>query len=88
MIKYLFNFAFYKFGVELTMLMLVVVISYRLDVIALVYTIWLSILFGVSRGTKYRIWSIFQWFIVVLIVLQYVLVVDLPPPFCPGTFLK
>lgn len=70
------------------MLMLVVVISYRLDAIASIYTIWLSILFGVSRGTKYRIWPIFQWFIVALIVLQYVLVVDLPPLLCIGTLLK
>lgn len=69
------------------MSMLVVLISYRLDFIALVYTIWLTILFGVSRGTKYRIWPIFQWFIVALIVLQYVLVVDLPPLFCIGTLL-
>lgn len=86
LIKYLFNFVFYKFGVEITLLMLVILISFRLDVIAVIYTVWLSVLFCSTRETKHRIWPIFQWFIVVLIIIQYIIVVNLPPFLCIGNF--
>lgn len=86
LIKYLFNYAFYKFGVEVTLLMLAILITARLDAIAVLYAIWLCILFATSRGTKQRFWPIFQSFIVILIVIQYVLAVDLPPFLCFGKF--
>lgn len=82
LIKYLLNFAFFKFGVELTLLMLAILISARMDIVAVLYTIWLLILFGVSRETKHRIWPIFQSFIVILIVIQYIVAVNLPPFLC------
>lgn len=84
LIKYLFNFAFYKFGVEVTLLMLVILISSRQDIIAVLYTFWLCFLFGISREMKHRIWPIFQSFIVILIVIQYIIAVNLPPFFCFG----
>lgn len=82
LIKYLFNFAFFKFGIEVTLVMLVVLIGTRMDVVALIYAAWLCILFASSRENKARLWPIFQWLIVALIILQYVVVVDLPPFFC------
>lgn len=82
LIKYLFNFGFYKFGVETTLVMIVILISARLDIIAFLYTGWLCLLFSVSRETKARIWPIFQWFIVAFILIQYVLAVNLPPFLC------
>lgn len=62
--------------------MLVILIGTRMDIIALIYAGWLCILFAVKRETKARIWPVFQWFIVVFIILQYVIVVNLPPFFC------
>lgn len=82
LVKYLFNFAFFKFGIEVTLVMLVILIGTRMDIVALIYAGWLCILFAVKRETKARIWPVFQWFIVVLIIIQYVVVVDLPPLFC------
>lgn len=84
LIKYLLNFAFFKFGVEFTLLMLAILISARMDIVAVLYTVWLLILFGVSRETKHRIWPIFQSFIVILIVIQYIVAVNLPPFLCIG----
>lgn len=84
LIKYLFNFAFYKFGVEVTLLMLAIVISARMDIVAVLYAVWLCILFGTTRETKHRIWPIFQSFIVILIVIQYIVAVNLPPFLCIG----
>lgn len=85
LVKYLLNFAFYKFGVEVTLLMLALLISYRMDIIAVLYSIWLCILFGTSRDAKYRIWPVFQTFIVILIVIQYIISVNAPPFLCIGT---
>lgn len=81
-IKYLFNFAFYKFGVEVTLIVMVILIAARMDIVAIFYTVWLCFLFTVSRTNKARIWPVFEWFIVVLIILQYVLAVNLPPDLC------
>lgn len=82
LVKYLLNFAFYKFGVEVTLLMLAILISARMDIVAVLYAIWLCFLFGVSRETKHRIWPIFQSFIVILIVVQYIVAVNMPPFLC------
>lgn len=83
-VKYFLNFAFYKFGVEVTLLMLAILISTRMDIVAVAYAVWLCILFGTSRATKHRIWPVFQSFIVILIVIQYILAVNLPPFLCVG----
>lgn len=88
LIKYLFNFAFYKFGVEVTLLMLAILISTRMDIIAVLYAFWLCILFGTSRAAKHQIWPIFQSFIVILIVIQYILAVNLPPFLCVGMLMN
>lgn len=88
MVKYLFNFAFFKFGVEVTLVMIVVVIGTRMDVVALIYSIWLCVLFTASRTAKSKLWPIFQWFVVVLTLLQYVVMVNLPPFLCSGESLK
>lgn len=82
LVKYLLNFAFFKFGIEVTLVMLVILIGTRMDIVALLYAGWLCILYTVKRDTKARIWPIFQWFIVVLIIIQYLTVVNLPPLFC------
>lgn len=84
LVKYLLNYAFYKFGVEVTLIMLVFSISTRMDIIAVLYAIWLCVLMGASRKMKHRIWPIFQSFIVISIVLQYILTVGLPPYSCLG----
>lgn len=84
LIKYLFNFAFFKFGVEVTLVMLAIVIGGRMDIVGILYTGWLCILFTASRETKARLWPIFQWFIVGLLIIQYVIAVNLPPGLCFG----
>lgn len=82
LVKYLFNFAFYKFGVEITLFMMVLLISSRMDIVSVVYAVWLWVIFSSSRDGKRRIWPMFQWFIVVLIIVQYVVVVNFPPFSC------
>lgn len=87
MIKYLLNFAFYKFGIEVTLVILAILICERMDIIAVLYSFWFYILFKISRETKQRIWKIFQIFIFIIIIYQYIIAVELPPCLCFGKWL-
>lgn len=78
LIKYLFNYGFYKFGVEITLTTLVMLISFRKDIISIVYVIWLCVLIGARRRTKQFIWPIFQYFVTISIIAQYVIMLNLP----------
>lgn len=79
LIKYLFNYGFYKFGIEITLVMLTIVISFRRDGVSIVYVIWLILLFSVRRGTKQFLWPIFQYFVTISTIAQYAIVLNLPP---------
>jgi len=84
--KYLLNYGFYKFGVEITLVTMVVVIGTRLDVFSLLYSSWLIPMFLLERVKLSRIWLAFIGFIAVLLPIQYLSAVGLPPFLCPGTF--
>lgn len=84
MLKYLVNFVFYKFGIELTYIMLVVLIGHRMDMVALVYVGWLCMLFRSDVACQKRVWPYFRVFIIALTLLQYVAAVGLPPFLCIG----
>lgn len=82
MVKYLANYGFYKFGVEVCLIFTVIVIGIRMDIVALLYAIWLSCIFYVDRRKLAAIWPAFQWYIAFSIVIQYVLIVGAPPGLC------
>lgn len=82
MIKFLFNYGFYKFGVEISLVSLVVVIASRMDVFSCFYAIWTCIMFHMNRDSLRRVWRVLTWFTVVLIPLQYVIFIGLPPILC------
>lgn len=78
LIKYLFNYGFYKFGVEITLVMLVILISYRQDTVSIAYVIWLCVIIRTNRRTKQFIWPIFQFFVMIVTITQYAIVLNLP----------
>lgn len=105
MLKYMANFVFYKFGIEvnltsaslnsnvflkeffvhqITLIMLVALIGTRMDVVALMYTVWLCALFVATREKQKQLWPFFQWFIFALIPIQYISVIGIPPFVCVG----
>nr|XP_018904353.1 PREDICTED: piezo-type mechanosensitive ion channel component 2 isoform X9 [Bemisia tabaci] len=83
-IKYLLNFFFYRFGVEVTLISIVLVVSNRMDIYALIYSVWLIIFVSLKQDTRKTVWLCFIIFMVFLIPLQYTLVVALPPYQCFG----
>ncbi|XP_039949201.1 piezo-type mechanosensitive ion channel component isoform X7 [Bactrocera tryoni] len=82
MIQYLFNYGFYKFGQEISLIMLVTTIAYRQDVVAIFYVVWLAVLLMFSRARRSSVWGIFQVFIALSIFLQYLVLLGLPPSLC------
>lgn len=82
MLKYLSNYGFFKFGVEVCFICTVIVIGLRMDIVALLYALWLSCFILVDRRRLNALWPAFQWFIAVSIVIQYLLIVVVPPGLC------
>ncbi|XP_049832005.1 piezo-type mechanosensitive ion channel component isoform X1 [Schistocerca gregaria] len=81
-VKYLFNYGFYKLGLEACLMATVGLIGTRLDFYAVLYSFWLCLLFAMRRETAARIWIFYQIFIAVLLPVQYALAVGLPPGLC------
>lgn len=78
LLKYLHNYVFYKFGMEITVVFLAVLICFRRDAISTVYILWICIILSVERRTMQSIWPIFQYFVAFLIVMQYAVTLNLP----------
>ncbi|XP_017954206.1 piezo-type mechanosensitive ion channel component isoform X9 [Drosophila navojoa] len=82
LVKYLLNFGFYKFGIEISLIALVSTITYRQDIVAVVYALWLVVLLLLKRSQCAKVWGVFQAFFAISILLQYIVLVGLPPSMC------
>ncbi|XP_062141360.1 piezo-type mechanosensitive ion channel component isoform X3 [Drosophila sulfurigaster albostrigata] len=82
LVKYLLNFGFYKFGIEISLIALVSTITYRQDIVAVVYAVWLVVLLLLKRSQCAKMWGVFQAFFAISILLQYIVLVGLPPSWC------
>ncbi|XP_039278744.1 piezo-type mechanosensitive ion channel component [Nilaparvata lugens] len=81
-VKYLINYGFYRFGVEICLMAMVILISLRMDIVAVMYAFWLCILIRPNRLFLYRVWGLFRVFISLTVPLQYLIVIGLPPGLC------
>ncbi|CAF1213486.1 unnamed protein product [Rotaria magnacalcarata] len=80
--KYFFNFLFYRFGLEICYITTIIVISVRLDVVAVFYAIWLGLFLISRRRAVRRLWPIYILFQVIAFPLQYMIAVGTPPILC------
>ncbi|XP_057662872.1 piezo-type mechanosensitive ion channel component isoform X27 [Diorhabda carinulata] len=80
--KYMANYGFYKFGVEISFIFIATLIAVRMDLYALMHCIWLLIMFSLPRNTLSRIWVVYLIFIAISIPFQYFQAVGLPPSLC------
>ncbi|CAH1971749.1 unnamed protein product [Acanthoscelides obtectus] len=81
-LKYLANYGYYKFGVEISLMMTVAVIGTRMDMYSVLYAIWLCILFSMKRSTLSKVWLFYLIFLAVALPFQYFMAVGLPPTLC------
>lgn len=83
-LKFLFNYGFYKFGLEFCLMGLVALIGIRLDFISVLYGVWLLVLFWMKRTVTAKIWPFLQVFAIVALPIQYAFVVAPPTWLCIG----
>ncbi|XP_030621028.1 piezo-type mechanosensitive ion channel component 1 [Chanos chanos] len=82
-IKYLLNYSFYKFGLEICFLMTVNVIGQRMNFLVIIHGCWLvAILVRRRRAAIAKIWSKYCLFLVIFMIYQYILCVGIPPALC------
>ncbi|KAL6101427.1 piezo1 [Pungitius sinensis] len=82
-IKYLLNYAFYKFGLEICFLMTVNVIGQRMNFLVIIHGCWLvAILVRRRRAAIARIWPRYCLFLSIFMIYQYLLCVGTPPALC------
>lgn len=87
-VKYLFNYGFYKFGIEICLIAMVALIGTRMDLYAIFHGIWLCIMFSMERKQIQRIWNFYLGFIAIMLPVQYIMVVGLPPGLCISKFIS
>lgn len=82
LLKYLINYGFYKFGIEVCLIAYLVVIGRRMDIVACFYAVWLCFLYKLDRETARKVWSYAAFFLVISIPIQYLSLIGLPPGLC------
>ena len=70
---------------QVTLIALVILVGVRLDVVSVLYALWLCGLFSLRRPALARVWPVFVVFAAVLTPLQYLLALGLPAGLCYGT---
>ncbi|XP_010788868.1 piezo-type mechanosensitive ion channel component 1-like [Notothenia coriiceps] len=84
-LKYLLNYTFYKFGLEICFLMTVNVIGQRMNFLVIIHGCWLvAILVRRRRAAMARIWPKYCLFLSIFMIYQYLLCVGIPPAICMG----
>ncbi|XP_060896547.1 piezo-type mechanosensitive ion channel component 1 isoform X3 [Labrus mixtus] len=81
--KYLLNYSFYKFGLEICFLMTVNVIGQRMNFLVIIHGCWLvAILVRRQRAAIARIWPRYCLFLCIFMIFQFLLCVGIPPALC------
>uniref|UniRef100_A0A6Q2XFF6 Piezo-type mechanosensitive ion channel component n=1 Tax=Esox lucius TaxID=8010 RepID=A0A6Q2XFF6_ESOLU len=82
-IKYLLNYSFYKFGLEICFLMTVNVIGQRMNFLVISHGCWLvAIMVQRRRAAIAQIWPKYCLFLSIFMIYQYILCVGIPPALC------
>ncbi|XP_062314285.1 piezo-type mechanosensitive ion channel component 2 [Osmerus eperlanus] len=82
-LKYMVNYAYYKFGLEVCLIVAVNVIGQRMDFYALLHSCaLLAVLSRRRRKAIGEVWLKYCYFTTGLMILQYLLCIGLPPAFC------
>lgn len=80
--KFMANYCFYKFGLELCFIMTVITMVVRLDAYSLLYGLLLGFFLCLSRRACFICWPIYIIILAVLLAAQYLAVLGAPPILC------
>uniref|UniRef100_A0A158R607 PIEZO domain-containing protein n=1 Tax=Syphacia muris TaxID=451379 RepID=A0A158R607_9BILA len=80
--KFFLNYGYYKFGLEVSLTIMVLVAWGRMDFLGSLLLLWLIVFCVVSRRICRLLWRFFVIYVAATFVLQYVIFVGLPPILC------
>ncbi|XP_051485656.1 piezo-type mechanosensitive ion channel component 1 isoform X2 [Apus apus] len=81
--KYFLNYFYYKFGLEICLLMIVNVIGQRMNFPAILHGCWLVVILTRRRRAAIaRLWPKYCFFLVIFLLYQYLLCLGMPPALC------
>lgn len=81
-IQFLLNYGFYKFGLELTILSMIVLIGQRMDIMSVVFSFWLFLTSLLRRKRVQCLWPFFTCSIMIMIPVQYAMSLGIPAITC------
>ncbi|XP_065211762.1 piezo-type mechanosensitive ion channel component-like [Planococcus citri] len=83
-VKYLLKYGFYRYGAELTLTSIALLILARLDFWACLYSVWLVILVLFPARYLPIFWIFFKYFVLLSIPIQYIVALGFWPEKCFG----
>ncbi|KAI1297255.1 Piezo-type mechanosensitive ion channel component 2 [Halotydeus destructor] len=81
-VKFILNYGFYKFGLEITCLAIIILIGYRVDVMSIIYSVFLFLFSVMRRRDIRRLWPLFTLLAMVSVPLQYAIAIGMPASLC------
>lgn len=81
-LKYIINFGFYKFGVEICLILLTISISNRGDIFSVFYCLWALMFVLLNRSGNKTLWTYFVGFLGIVLPYQYLMCLGMPPGLC------
>uniref|UniRef100_A0A0N4WCJ0 PIEZO domain-containing protein n=1 Tax=Haemonchus placei TaxID=6290 RepID=A0A0N4WCJ0_HAEPC len=82
MLKFLVDFGFYKFGFEISVIVMGINAWIRMDMLGAVMCIWIGIFVLNKRSVCRKLWYIFVIYLAILFPMQYIIYVGLPEDTC------
>uniref|UniRef100_A0A1I7TGZ6 Piezo_RRas_bdg domain-containing protein n=1 Tax=Caenorhabditis tropicalis TaxID=1561998 RepID=A0A1I7TGZ6_9PELO len=76
------DYGFYKFGMEVTLIAMGIVVWVRMDALAAIQCVWILIFALNKRPVCRRIWVFYVIYMSIMYPLQFILYVGLPPDNC------
>uniref|UniRef100_A0A7E4ZUG3 Piezo-type mechanosensitive ion channel component n=1 Tax=Panagrellus redivivus TaxID=6233 RepID=A0A7E4ZUG3_PANRE len=81
-LKYFLNYGFYKFGIEVSMIMMAIVAWTRMDLVGCLVIFWLFLVALLPRRLCRTIWPILLLYLAITLPLQYAMWIGLPEELC------
>uniref|UniRef100_A0A914LHF0 Uncharacterized protein n=1 Tax=Meloidogyne incognita TaxID=6306 RepID=A0A914LHF0_MELIC len=80
--KFLLNYGFYKFGMEISLASLGFAAWMRMDLLGALLVLWLLVLISIPRNARKRLWPFLVFYLAFVLPLQYFSALGLPSNLC------
>ncbi|XP_076272842.1 piezo-type mechanosensitive ion channel component-like isoform X2 [Rhynchophorus ferrugineus] len=85
MIRFLVNYGYYRFGIELSAIVATIVLYVRMDLFSIIISIFLLVLLGRPRRFVIKMWFVVMLLLLVMVPFQYLMTLGFWPTFWDNT---